>query len=131
MKFESETPGLRVHIKAGDPGWILERITQALVERLPYLAASSAPDPAAPIQYYINYNEWQERISPVEFAFFTHVDEDEPFWKKRFFDVAGKIDIAISMSERYAQVLREAGVAQVHVISPGVDLDRFAPRIKI
>lgn len=131
MKLQSETPGLRVHIKAGDPQWILARITQALVERLDYVTTSRAPDPTAPIQYYLNYNERDERVSPLEFGFFTHVDEDDPFYKKRFFDVAAEIDIAISMSERYSAVLREAGVANVHLVTPGVDLALFVPRVKI
>lgn len=131
LRFASEARNLRVHIKAGDPGWILERITAALAERLLYVTTSSSSDSSAPIQYYINYMEYDRRISPIEIAFFTHVDENVPGLKRRFFDVARKIDIATCMSERYAEVLRASGVAEVHIVRPGVDLEQFAPRVKI
>ena len=67
-RFPSELPQLSVHIKSSDPGWILERMTQALVERLPYVTTSNATNPRAAIQYYLNYTEHLGRVSPIELS---------------------------------------------------------------
>ncbi len=130
-RFPSELPQLRVHIKSSDPGWILERMTRALAERLPYVTTSNRTDPHAAIQYYLNYTEHLGRVSPIELASFTHVDEALPDMKRRYFDVARSIDVAVCMAERYAAELRATGIGEVHVIRPGVDLDRFTPRLKV
>jgi len=130
-RFPSELPQLSVHIKSSDPGWILERMTQALVERLPYVTTSNATNPRAAIQYYLNYTEHLGRVSPIELASFTHVDELMPEMKQRYFDVARAVDVAVCMAERYAAELREVGIRDVHVIRPGVDLERFTPRVKV
>ena len=129
-RFPSELP-LSVHIKSSDPGWILERMTKALAQRLPYVTTSNAANPRAAIQYYLNYNEYGGRVSPIELGFFTHVDDAQPDIKQRYFDVAHKVDVALCMAERYAAELRAIGIRDVQVIRPGVDLERFTPRVKI
>lgn len=130
-RFSSELPQLSVHIKSSDPGWILERMTQALAQRLPYVTTSNRTDPRAAIQYYLNYTEHLGRVSPIELASFTHVDELMPDMKARYFQVAREVDVAVCMAERYAAELRALGLREVHVIRPGVDLARFSPRVKI
>ena len=130
-RFSSELPQLSVHIKSSDPGWILERMTQALAQRLPYVTTSNRTDPRAAIQYYLNYTEHLGRVSPIELASFTHVDELMPEMKARYFQVAREVDVAVCMAERYAAELRALGLREVHVIRPGVDLERFTPRLKV
>ena len=130
-RFFSELPQLSVHIKSSDPGWILERMTQALAQRLPYVTTSNRVNPRAAIQYYLNYTEHLGRVSPIELASFTHVDELMPDMKARYFQVAREVDVAVCMAERYAAELRALGLREVHVIRPGVDLARFSPRVKI
>ena len=130
-RFSSELPQLSVHIKSSDPGWILERMTQALAQRLPYVTTSNRTNPSAAIQYYLNYTEHLGRVSPIELASFTHVDELMPEMKARYFQVAREVDVAVCMAERYAAELRALGLREVHVIRPGVDLERFTPRLKI
>jgi len=130
-RFSSELPQLSVHIKSSDPGWILERMTQALAQRLPYVTTSNRVNPRAAIQYYLNYTEHLGRVSPIELASFTHVDELMPDMKARYFQVAREVDVAVCMAERYAAELRALGLREVHVIRPGVDLARFSPRVKI
>ena len=131
MRFPSELPQLSVHIKSSDPGWILERMTQALAQRLSYVTTSNRTNPRAAIQYYLNYTEHLGRVSPIELASFTHVDDALPDMKERYFQVAREVDAAVCMAERYAAELRAIGIRDVHVIRPGVDLDRFTPRVKI
>ena len=70
-----------------------------------------ATDPRAAIQYYLNYTEYAGRVSPIELASFTHVDEAQPDVKKRYFEVARKVDAAVCMAERYAAELRAMGIA--------------------
>ena len=130
-RFSSELPQLSVHIKSSDPGWILERMTAALAQRLPYVTTSNRVNPRAAIQYYLNYTEHLGRVSPIELASFTHVDELMPDMKARYFQVAREVDVAVCMAERYAAELRALGLREVHVIRPGVDLARFTPRVKI
>ena len=130
-RFLSELPQLSVHIKSSDPGWILERMTQALATRLAYVTTSNRTNPRAAIQYYLNYTEHLGRVSPIELASFTHVDELMPDMKARYFQVARDVDVAVCMAERYAAELRALGLREVHVIRPGVDLARFTPRVKI
>lgn len=130
-RFSSELPQLSVHIKSSDPGWILERMTQALAQRLPYVTTSNRTNPSAAIQYYLNYTEHLGRVSPIELASFTHVDELMPEMKARYFQVAREVDVAVCMAERYAAELRALGLREVHVIRPGVDLERFTPRLKV
>src|ERR1044072_7928 len=130
-RFPSEFPQLRVHIKSSDPGWILERMTQALAQRLAYVTTSNPTNPDAAIQYYLNYTEYGGRVSPIELASFTHGDEAMPEVKELYFAVARQVDVAVCMAERYAAELRSKGIREVHVIRPGVDLDRFTPRVKI
>ena len=130
-RFPSEIPQLSVHIKSSDSGWILERATQALAQRLPYVTTSHAADPHAAIQYYLNYYEHDGRVSPIELGFFTHVDDALPGMKARYFRAAREVDVAVCMAERYAAELRALGLREVHVIRPGVDLEQFTPRVKI
>ena len=102
MRFPSELPQLSVHIKSSDPGWILERMTQALAQRLSYVTTSNRTNPRAAIQYYLNYTEYLGRVSPIELASFTHVDDALPDMKERYFQVAREVDAAVCMAERYA-----------------------------
>lgn len=130
-RFDSELPQLSVHIKSSDPGWILARMTAELARRLPYVTTSNRADPRAAIQYYLNYTEHLGRVSPIELASFTHVDELMPEMKARYYQVAADVDVAVCMAEHYADDLRRKGVREVHVIRPGVDLERFTPSVKI
>lgn len=120
-----------VALVVADEGWILERCARALEERLPYTRVSTEPIPGARVTYYLNYSAWRAKASPLEMAFFTHVEEAVPAAASRFFAVARRMDVAIAMSARYADRLRAEGAGDVRLITPGVDLDRFQPRVKI
>ena len=123
--------GLHVHIKCSDSGWILERLATELKKRLDYIEIGHVADPAAPVQYYLNYAEYETRVSPLEFALFTHVEERCDDLQRKFFDVGAAIDVAVCMSKMYAEVLLRSGMRDVVTVSPGVDLDRFAPKLRI
>lgn len=127
----ADAAGPRVNIVVADEGWILERCGREIERRLPYTRVGRQADPSADINYYVNYSAFRGASGTLDVGFFTHVEERAPEARKRFFDVARQMTASVAMSSRYAERLREAGVANVHVITPGVDLERFTPAIRI
>jgi glycosyltransferase involved in cell wall biosynthesis/predicted SAM-dependent methyltransferase len=121
----------RVNIVMADEGWILERCAREIEKRLPYVTVAREADATAAVNYYVNYSAFRTGTGGVEIGFFTHVEERAPDAASRFFDVARQMTASVAMSERYARQLRDAGVPNVHVITPGVDLERFEPRVRI
>lgn len=120
-----------VSIVLADEGWILERCARELERRLPYVTVGREPHPGCAVTYYLNYSAFRHRASPMQAAFFTHVEEKVPAAARRFFEAARAMDASVAMSRRYAEALRDAGVSDVRVITPGVDLDRFTPAVRI
>ncbi len=120
----------RIHIKIADRGWILEKLAGEIAAQSNRVSFGPDPDPAADIQYYMNYSARRQRVSPVEIAFFTHSEHDETA-RRRYFEIAGDVDHSVCMSKRYADELAEAGVSNVTTITPGVDLDAFKPKVRI
>ena len=118
------------HVVIADKGWILETLAREIANRSNRVSFGTNVDPRADIQYYMNYSAYRSRVSPVEVAFFTHSEMAEGA-RQRFFDVAGAVDHCVCMSTRYAEELKESGNRNVTVISPGVDMLRFVPKIKI
>jgi glycosyltransferase involved in cell wall biosynthesis len=129
--FRADACGPRVNIVIADEGWILERCGREIEKRLPYARVSRQADPSVDINYYVNYSAFKASTGTTEIGFFTHIEERAPEAARRFFHVAKQMTASVAMSERYAARLRDAGVANVHVITPGVDLDRFQPSVKI
>lgn len=119
-----------VNIVTSDRGWILERLATELTTRLPYVKFTDAVDPRAAVQYYITYSTWRQRVSPIEVAFFTHLEQDAKA-RDHFFEVARTVDHCLCQSRFCEQIIRDAGVEAVTTISPGVDLAMFKPVVKI
>ncbi len=122
---------LRVRIMCVDVDWILQRLASELQRRLDYVDVGPTPDPSAPIQYYVNYGAYERRVSPLEFAWFTHLDEVDQNLANRFRSVSAAVDVAICHSKKYADIIHASGIRNVHVIHPGVDFGQFTPRLKI
>lgn len=120
----------RVNIVISDSGWILERLARAIVDRLPYVTHSTEADPGAELQYYVTYSSRLRRVSPIEVAYFAHLEKD-PETARRFFSVAETVDCCICHAELYANILRAHGIKEVRVIPPGIDLESFTPRLQI
>lgn len=119
-----------VHIKISDKGWILEKLAHEITSRLPYVSYGLEQDPSAEIQYYMTYGCRQERISPIEVALFTH-KEDVPSAAKKFETVAASVDFCIAQSLKTELIVRESGLSNVQTISPGVDLEKYSPIVRI
>lgn len=121
----------RANIVMADEGWILERCAREIEKRLPYVRATRHADPAAAINYYMNYAAYRGGVGGHQAGFFTHVEERAAGMPERFFRVARAMDVAVAMSERYAVQLCQAGIENVRVITPGIDLNLFTPQVRI
>ncbi|WP_312062043.1 glycosyltransferase [Pantoea septica] len=119
-----------VHIKISDRGWILEKLAKEITNRLPYVSYGLESDPSAKIQYYMTYGCRKERVSPVEVALFTH-KENVPSAAEKFDAVAGDVDFCIAQSLRTEEILSQLNCKKYKTISPGVDLERFNPKVRI
>ncbi|MEJ2694197.1 MAG: glycosyltransferase, partial [Candidatus Thiodiazotropha sp.] len=121
---------MNAHIKIADRGWILEKCASEIIKIAPYISCGVTDRGDAELQYYINYSAYKKRMSAIELAFFTHIEEDIGA-RRRFLEVAGCVDYCVCMCDRYAQVLRDKGIQNVCVIPPGVDLQQYTPRLRI
>jgi glycosyltransferase involved in cell wall biosynthesis len=119
-----------VHIVLSDTGWILEGLARRLSDNIPDVRYDLETDTTADIQYYMTYATRTHRVSAVEIAYFAHVEQD-PATRAKFFDVASQVDYAVCHSQPYEALIRERGIDRVVTIPPGVDLERFQPRVKI
>lgn len=118
------------HIVISDDGWILETLARKVTERLPYVTYGLHPVPSALIQYYVTYGCRKARVSPIEIALFTHREEDLEA-AARFNGIAREVDHSVSMSNATDKLIAALGVTSRSVIPPGVELDRYHPRLKI
>lgn len=121
---------LSVHIKLSDKGWILEQCAQRLAERLDYVTYGLESNPSATIQYYMTYGSREDRVSKLEVAFITHLEEQVDA-QEQFYKIAGSVDLNICMSRRYHSLLETKGYTNSVVIKPGVDLASFTPKLRI
>jgi glycosyltransferase involved in cell wall biosynthesis len=125
-----DTVKMNVHIKISDRGWILERMAQELAKRLSYVTFDTDPNGDADIQYYLTYSAHSGKVSPIELAYFTHVESDAAA-NQKFFDVAKSVDHCVCQSEVARDALSSKGTAALTIIPPGVDLDRFTPLVRV
>lgn len=121
---------LSVHIKLSDRGWILEQCARQLAQRLDYVSYDLDEDPRATIQYYMTYGARKDRISKLEIAFITHLEEQADA-RELFYEVARSVDLNVCMSKRYHSLLEAKGFTNSVVIKPGVDMAEFSPKLRV
>jgi len=121
---------IHVNIVTSDRGWILERLANEITSRLPYVSLGQAVDRSADINYYVTYSTWKAPSGGLDVAFFAH-HEPVSGASEHFFTVARHVDHCVTMSAPYEALLRENGISAVTTISPGVDQQRFVPKVKI
>lgn len=127
---------LHVNIVISDRNWIMEEFANQILvganesEASVNVSVSLKEDIYADINYYLPYSIVPSKPATKSIALFTHIEEDFPEAKKKFFDVAKKVDYCVCMAGRYEQKLRESGVKHISTVYPGVSLN-YAPRLKI
>ncbi len=63
-------------------------------------------------------------------GFFAHMEKD-PNLQKLFYDTARAIDVPVTMNSLYRDMLHDAGIRSAISIPPGVDHERFQPKLRI
>ena len=125
---------MSVFIKLTDRSWIIERLAKELSTRLSYVNYDlKLPQSPTEALYLMTYSAFSDAdIAKHRLAFFTHLEEDAgEEVKRRFFDVASKVDRRICMATRYANLLERRGMGPSDVIKPGVDLVQYSVKLKI
>ncbi|OGS33737.1 MAG: hypothetical protein A2293_14380 [Elusimicrobia bacterium RIFOXYB2_FULL_49_7] len=118
----------RIQIVAPTDSWILQKMGQELLQRIPFIHYSpwkADQREKWDIVYFINYALFQ----PVPKAryiggYFTHKENDQ------FERIARQMHFTVNMSKKYAQLLDSISKNNF-VIPPGVDLERFVPKMKL
>lgn len=119
-----------VNIVTSDRGWILENLATQISSRLPYVQFGGGLDAGADIQYYMTYSVWHRRSSPIEIGYYAHLEPEGEAYEK-FFNSARQVDHCICHAKLYEAVLRDHGITNVSTIAPGVDAERFQPKLRI
>lgn len=116
MVVPATQPGVRVHIVRPTDGWILERYAESY--RLPDATIGTAPDPAADVNYFVNYYLYHLTPSPpgpLAVGLFTHRHgDDDPGLRAAFDAVAARVDGCVAMCERTARWLPRERTIVLH-----------------
>lgn len=127
---------LHVNIVISDRNWIMEEFANQILSGADKsdadirVTVSLKEDIYADINYYLPYSIVPNKPVTKSVALFTHIEEDFPEAKKKFFDVAKKVDYCVCMAERYEKKLKDSGVEYISTVYPGISLD-YMPKIKI
>jgi hypothetical protein len=115
-------------------GWILQRLAEELLARLPESTGLVYDDPKVwepggildtgpqRLNYFINYAVMRRSTAKPDAAWFTHPEADGLFWK-----AGAAVDLAVCNCNQYRRALEARGVRAATVI-PGVDA-AFSPKL--
>ena len=119
-----------VNIVLSDRNWILEQLGRELESRISNVFLSDQARDDVAINYYITYGCRRQSAPTLEMALFTHMEQDSVS-KSKFIQTAREIDLSVCMSEPYIKILREHGVEDLRLISPGVDLEKYNVKLRV
>lgn len=114
---------MKVEIIVPGDGWILDRFGQEIASRYEDITVELKSTGAADVVYFCHYNEYEPVSVPCA-ALFTHLEPIPHPLRKRWFDVAAKVNACVSMSQFYIKSLPQD---RIWVIYPGVNPE-FKPR---
>lgn len=119
-----------VSIVLSDHSVIFKRLGAELQDRIEGIDLNDAPDPSADINYYITSACRKCPMPTLEMGLFPHM-ERTPERQKLFIETARELDLSVCMSAIYRDFLKENGIGNTTLILPGVDLERFRPKLRI
>ena len=108
----------------------MEEIARQLANHLDYVDYDTKENISADIQYYISFHRARMLYSPVNIGWFTHI-EDSDEGRERYFSTARRLDYCVCHSKPYEKLLKKEKIKNVVTIHPGVDLDKFRPKLRI
>jgi len=134
QKAQVKLKGKKVNVVTEPKGWVLYHWAEELEKRLPYVTIN-APLGSCPVNYFIPYYLMEKSPGTLAIAFFTHCEEGEDERsqesRQRFFEVSKAADFCVCQNQKYAALLAQSGVEGVEVITPGVDLSIFKPKLRL
>lgn len=119
---------MNINVLVADKGWILERYAKELKKRLNYVTVGDSSNKRYDLTYFINYGIVKNTNSSYTAALFTHIEESLPANKQLFYETAKKVDICISLSQKYANILRKINKS-TFVIPHGTDPKYYQPKL--
>lgn len=120
----------RVYVHICDSGWIIETMACKLAEALTDVSYGLDEAPECDLVYHLPYLTRRRDSSRRAIGYFTHKENDE-VRSRHFFAAARAFEVRVCQSNRIAGVLHAEGFTNTTVISPGVDLNTFAPELRV
>ncbi len=113
-----------------DAGWVVEQLVSQLVAGLSYIDSGLEDRKNYAVAYHFPYMTFVDYLAPHTLCFFTHEERDE-VRKAMFWRSAEAAEVCICQSPRYSRLLETKYPQKVVIISPGIDLERYRPEVKI
>lgn len=121
---------LKINIVCGeaDQGWIYSEFIKQFKKYSKHnILVNEMDEMKFDLCHFIPYYNYFKINKPCT-AWFSHMERKDPL-KSKFISVARSVDIPISHSKKYADILKnEYGINNVKQIIPGVDLEFFKLR---
>lgn len=117
---------MKINIVCNDTGWIYDQFVSAFNKYSHHTIVRNSKD-KCDVAHYIPYYEVPKQSMGKCTAWFSHQEIKDPL-KSKFISAGHVVDVAISQSKKYMDVLLSNGVKKVRQIHPGIDLERFAIR---
>ncbi len=119
---------MRINIVCTDVGWIYSKFIKMFRKYSKHEILLNKPDVPHQVTHYIPYYEVPKNLVHPCTSWHSHQELKDPL-RSKFVSSARVVDVAISHSKKYADLLKkEYGVKNVQQIIPGVDLDAFKQR---
>lgn len=123
---------MRVNIVCDDSGWIYERFVNQIVEKSRHEIFINKKIGSCDVDYFLPYYSVPSgKMIGKSSAWFSHQEKKNIQLRDKFISSAKSVDMAISQSKKYADLLSKSGVKNVMQIMPGVDGDFFKQRCNV
>ena len=106
-------------------GWIYSKFIEKFKKHSIHEILVNSKD-SFDVAHYLPYYNIPKKLPNLSTAWFSHMEQKEEL-KSKFITSAQKVNVAISHSKKYADLLSRMGVKNVIQIMPGVDLLKFVP----
>ncbi|MBL4780846.1 MAG: glycosyltransferase [Porticoccaceae bacterium] len=117
---------MKINIICTDKGWVYDEIIHQIMNHSRHTILRNS-DQKCDITHYLPYYEVPNRIPTPSTAFMSHQEATSPL-NDQFINAAASVDTAISMSRKYAKLLKSKGLTSIKQVTPGVDVDFFKTR---
>jgi glycosyltransferase involved in cell wall biosynthesis len=118
---------MKVNIICDDEGWIYSKFIAELRTYSKHRILLNSKE-QCDVTYYLPYYMANQNIHHPCCAWMSHQEERNKELHDKFISVANNVDVSISHSKKYADLLISQGIKNVVQIAPGIDLHKFSLR---